>query len=319
MANPIVQQINNELSELQRELSKFKNTVDYLNGAKAAVKDAVIKVNHSEAHFNKKVEELKSTYNSIIGLSDSVSSVMKKLDTINFPERLDNIEQTVEKTITSLEESKQATLEEIQNATETIKTVDFDNKFLNLKDLIQETVLSNDKLIASIEDQELGQKILDFEKNVNAKIKESYKEIEQNTNKIAKDSAKSITDLNLPTKIDKLDANIAGISVSTQNLQGRLDLLEGNLNDKFKDSNEKLNSEFINLGKSIVQEIKQSSAQIESNNNITKTRVDNLTILLNDFINQQNKVHKNQEIKLNNIQITVIIFFVILFFTALIF
>jgi len=82
MANPIVQQINNELSELHTELSKFKNTVDYLNGAKAAVKDAVIKVNHSEAHFNKKVEELKSTYNSIIGLSDSVSSVMKKLDTI---------------------------------------------------------------------------------------------------------------------------------------------------------------------------------------------------------------------------------------------
>jgi len=117
--------------------------------------------------------------------------------------------------------------------------------------LIQETVLSNDKLIASIEDQELGQKILDFEKNVNAKIKESYKEIEQNTNKIAKDSAKSITDLNLPTKIDKLDANIAGISVSTQNLQGRIDLLEGNLNDKFKDSNEKLNSEFIKLGKAI--------------------------------------------------------------------
>jgi len=319
MANAIVQQINNELSELQEQLSTFKKTVDYLNGAKDAVNDAVIKVNHSEAHFNQKIEDLRSTYNSIIGLTETVANVMTKLDSIDFPERLDNIEQTVEKTITSLEESKQATLEEIQNATETIKTVDFDNKFLNLKDLIQETVLSNDKLIASIEDQALGQKILDFEKNVNAKIKESYKEIEQNTNKIAKDSAKSITDLNLPTKIDKLDANIAGISVSTQNLQGRLDLLERNLNDKFKDSNEKLNSEFINLGKSIVQEIKQSSAQIESNNNITKTRVDNLTILLNDFINQQNKVLKNQEIKLNNIQITVIIFFVILFFTALIF
>ena len=319
MANAIVQQINNELSELQEQLSTFKKTVDYLNGAKDAVNDAVIKVNHSEAHFNQKIEDLRSTYNSIIGLTETVANVMTKLDSIDFPERLDNIEQTVEKTITSLEESKQATLEEIQNATETIKTVDFDNKFLNLKDLIQETVLSNDKLIASIEDQALGQKILDFEKNLTAKIKESYKEIEQNTNKIAKDSAKSITDLNLPTKIDKLDANIAGISVSTQNLQGRLDLLERNLNDKFKDSKEKLNSEFINLGKSIVQEIKQSSAQIESNNNITKTRVDNLTILLNDFINQQNKVLKNQEIKLNNIQITVIIFFVILFFTALIF
>ena len=92
---------------------------------------------------------------------------------------------------------------------------------------------------------------------MNAKIKESYKEIEQNTNKIAKDSAKSITDLNLPTKIDKLDANIAGISVSTENLQGRLDLLERNLNDKFKDSNEKLNSEFINLGKSINEKTDQ--------------------------------------------------------------
>ena len=110
MANPIVQQINAELSELQKELAKFKDTVDYLNNAKTAVKDAVVKVNHSEAHFNKKVEELKSTYNSIIILNESVSSVMKKLETINFPERLDSIEKTVKLTIVSLDETKKRLL-----------------------------------------------------------------------------------------------------------------------------------------------------------------------------------------------------------------
>ena len=62
MANPIVLQINAELLELQKELNIFKDTVDYLNGAKAVVNDAVIKVNYSESHFNKKVEEFKRVF-----------------------------------------------------------------------------------------------------------------------------------------------------------------------------------------------------------------------------------------------------------------
>lgn len=251
MANPIVQQINAELTELQKELTKFKDTVDYLNGAKAAVKDAVVTVNHSEAHFNKKVEELKTTYNSIIGLSDSVSSVMKKLDTINFPERLDNIEKTVKLTIVSLDETKKQTIGEVQKASETIIKADFDKKFKELRDVVNDAVKSSDKLATTIEKQQLGEKVTEFEKGVSKRIQESYKEIEKNTKQISADSAKSISDLNLPLRLDKLDANIAGILTAIQNLQGRLDLVERNFGDKLRDASDNQKSVLGELTKDI--------------------------------------------------------------------
>jgi ABC-type transporter Mla subunit MlaD len=251
MANPIVQQINAELTELQKDLAKFKDTVDYLNGAKSAVKDAVVKVNHSEAHFNKKVEELKSTYNSIIGLSESVSSVMNKLDTINFPERLDNIEKTVKLTIVSLDETKKQTISEVQKASETIIKADFDNKFKELRDVVNEAVKSSDKLSSTIEKQQLGEKVSEFEKGISKRIQESYKEIEKNTKQISTDSAKVISDLNLPIRIDKLDANIAGILTAIQNLQGRLDLVERNFSDKLRDSSDSQKMALSELNKDV--------------------------------------------------------------------
>lgn len=264
MANPIVQQINAELFELQQELAKFKETVDYLNGAKTAVKDAVDKVNYSEAHFNKKIEELKSTYNSIIGLSESVTSVIEKLDTINFPERLDNIEKTVKLTIVSLDETKKQTIGEVQKASETIIKADFDKKFKELHDVVNEVVNSSDKLSSTIEKQQLGEKVTEFEKSVSKKIQESYKEIENNTKQISTDSAKAISDLNLPIRIDKLDANISGILAAIQNLQGRLDLVERNFSDKLKDSGDKQKSALSELSKDVNGKI-QSALGVISN------------------------------------------------------
>lgn len=234
MANPIVQQINAELSELQKELAKFKDTVDYLNGAKTAVKDAVVKVNHSEAHFNKKVEELKATYNSIIGLSDAVSSVMKKLNTINFPERLDNIEKTIKYTIDTLDETKIQTIDEVKKASEAIINIDFENKFRELNEIVNISVQSCVQLVKVIEDQNFGEKLLALKKDFSEEILNSFKEIEKNYKKIAFDTVKMINDLNLPIRIDKLDANISGILNATQNLQGRLDIIERNVIDRVK-------------------------------------------------------------------------------------
>ncbi len=258
MANPIVQQINAELTELQKELGKFKETVDYLNTAKSAVKDAVIKVNHSEAHFNKKVEELKSTYTSIIRLNESVSSVMTKLDTINFPERLDTIERTVKETILYLNETKKATLEELQKASEIITKADFDGRFKNLQTIINASVKSNEDLANSIEKQKLPEKIERLEKNVNKKLDsfekiinetldDAISDLEENTDKIAKETAKSVYDLNIPTRLDKLDANIAGIMAAIQATQSRMDNVERNLSDKICDLSDRQKEEFSSI------------------------------------------------------------------------
>jgi hypothetical protein len=264
MANPIVQQINAELTELQKELANFKNTVDYLNRAKIAVNEAVNTVNSSELHFSNKIEELKNTYNSIINLDKTVDKVMGKIDSINFPERLDNIETAVNQTIESLDQTKKDTIEEVQKASETIIKTDFDKKFKELRDVVNEAVKSSDKLSETIEKQKLGEKITEFEKGVSKRIQESYKVIETNTMQISTDSAKAISDLNLPIRIDKLDANISGILTGIQNLQGRLDLVERNFSDKLKDSSDKQKLASIDLSKDVNTKIQSVLVVISS-------------------------------------------------------
>jgi ABC-type transporter Mla subunit MlaD len=239
MANPIVQQINTELEALKNKLSEFKSTVTYLNNAKENVTGAIETLNGSEKHFDKKVEELKSTYNSFIKLTDTVSEVISKIDTINFPERLDSIEATVQETIKQLNDIKKETLEELQKASEAISKADFEGKFDNLQKEISISVKSNNELSEAIEKQKLGEKIEEFERLISKRIHESYKEVTKNTNEIATNTAKTIHDINLPIRIDKLDANISGILVAVQNIQARLDIVERNIGDRIKDSADK--------------------------------------------------------------------------------
>lgn len=239
MANPIIQQINTELEALKNKLSEFKSTVTYLNNAKENLTGAIETLNGSEKHFDKKVEELKSTYNSFINLTDTVSAVISKIDTINFPERLDSIEATVQETIKQLDDIKKQTLEELQKASEAISKADFDGKFENLQKEISVSVKSNNELSEAIEKQKIGEKIEEFERLISKRIHESYKEVTKNTNEIATNTAKNIQDLNLPIRIDKLDATISGILTAIQNVQGRLDIVERNVGDKLKDSVDK--------------------------------------------------------------------------------
>src|SRR5690554_3409551 len=232
MANPIVEQINAELESLQQELENFKSKVEYLNVAEGHVKKAVETVNYAEAHFDKKIDELKDTYNSFIKLTDSVSQFLSKIDAIDFPERLDNIEQSVEKTISNLNETKDATIEELHNAAATILKADFEGRFKMLQLTVENSVKSNKYLTTIIEKQKFHERIEDFRKSVNQKLKSSIQELQENTKHFNQETSKTITDLNLPVRIDKVDANIAGILSSISNVQGRIDSLERNILDR---------------------------------------------------------------------------------------
>ena len=82
-------------------------------------------------------------------------------------------------------------------------------------------------------------KIEEFERLVSKRIHESFKETTRNTNQIATDNLKAIQDLNLPIRLDKLDANISGIPTIIQNVQSSLDNIETTIGDKLKDSSDK--------------------------------------------------------------------------------
>lgn len=82
-------------------------------------------------------------------------------------------------------------------------------------------------------------KIEEFERLVSKRIHESYKETTRNMIQITTDTLKAIQDLNLPTRLDKLDANISGIPTIIQNVQSSLDNIETSIGDKLKDSSDK--------------------------------------------------------------------------------
>lgn len=264
MANPIVHQINAELEALQNELKQFKSTVDYLNNAKKHVNNAVESVNHSEANFNNKVEELKQTYDSFIKLTEAVSLVVSKIDSVNFPERLDNIEKTVKSTITNLNEIREATLEELHSASEIITKADFDGKFKKLQFAIDTTVKSNNDTAESIQKLKLIEKIDGFEKSLTKKIGSSISDLENNTKQIASESSKSFHELNLPTRIDKLDSIISRILTTIQKIHDRFDSVERNINDKLTESNQQQSDTILYLQELLIQNIVTLDTEIKS-------------------------------------------------------
>ena len=59
MANAVVQQISAEMEELQKQLSQFTTSVEYLNNAKLQVSKAVDTVNKAEENFNQRIKRTK--------------------------------------------------------------------------------------------------------------------------------------------------------------------------------------------------------------------------------------------------------------------
>jgi hypothetical protein len=265
MANPIVQQIHAELEHLQKELALFKSTVEYLNGAEQHVKKAVGSVEHAEMLFKKKIDELKGTYDSFNKLTDAAGRMVSKIGNINFPERLDSIEKEVKDTITHLNKTKKATIDELQKASEIILKADFEGRFGMLQSSIETSVLSNEALANKIENQKLPEKIDGFEKNIKEKLETSFSELQKNTKQIATETAKSILDLNLPVRMDKLDANIAGILSAIQNVQSRIESVERNMSDKLKEIDQKQTSSMTTFQEKINQSVSKIQTEIAAN------------------------------------------------------
>jgi hypothetical protein len=270
MTNPTVVKINQELNNLQEQLYKFKSTVDYLNGAEVHVKQAIQSVNRAEAHFTGKIEDLKKVYNSFTTLSNSISDVIIQIESVNFPDRLDKIEEKLTSTISLMGDIKNSTLDEIGKASETIIKADFEGKFNDLKKETEAIKNSNKELVKTVVDlkieeklaafeKTLGKKFDFFEKKINENIDDAIGDLQDNTEKIANETKYSIMSLNLPVRMDKIDATIASINNGIQNIQGRLDLVERNFSDKISEMNNSHKKEIELLKESIISSNKKTT------------------------------------------------------------
>jgi hypothetical protein len=85
--------------------------------------------------------------------------------------------------------------------------------------------------------------------------------------KTIKDFHVEIMRINFPERLDKIDANVAGIMSAVQAIQGRLDIVERNLNDRITD-----NTDFQkNMNQAIQNEMDKATKRQENNNKKQQT------------------------------------------------
>lgn len=85
--------------------------------------------------------------------------------------------------------------------------------------------------------------------------------------KTIKDFHVEIMRINFPERLDKMDANVAGIMSAVQAIQGRLDIVERNLTDRITD-----NTDFQkNMNQTIQNEMDKAAKTQENNNKKQQT------------------------------------------------
>jgi len=86
--------------------------------------------------------------------------------------------------------------------------------------------------------------------------------LEQDALAALKDKVQAFHDrverINFPERLDKVDANVAGIMAAVQSIQSRMDTVERNLSDRLKE----MRSEFKEAQNSINSSLKQSFSEI---------------------------------------------------------
>ena len=128
-----------------------------------------------------------------------------------------------------------------QKISETVK--DIPNKHLELiksvkqtdedfkKDLKEQLKAESSKITV-----EVNQIIQSF-KDTQALLKGEIIDLEK-LKKTIKDFHVEIVKINFPDRLDKIDANVAGIIAAVKSVQGHLDILERNISDRIKESSD---------------------------------------------------------------------------------
>ncbi len=226
MANNILNKVAGELTILEQQLKDFKSSVDYLKAAKVSVDIAVNTIKEAENYHLEKIVEIQTVYDGFERILSDVKVLSEKVSSVDFPKRLNTIELRLDEVIKEIEQGLKVSLEEVKLASKAITKVDFDTKFKNLETIINGAKTNIDSSKVKIETglANVHQKNTEYAAKVQAAVEESNNAV-----------VKALKDINFSTRMEKLDANIAGIMTGIQSTQSRLDNLERNITDRLKD------------------------------------------------------------------------------------
>jgi archaellum component FlaC len=121
-------------------------------------------------------------------------------------------------------------IEHIQTAQQVTQTVkDIPNRHIELLNDLK--ALFEKELIQITEE---NKKVSKTTSDLQVEIKKELEEISK-LHKVVNSFYDKVVQINFPERLDKVDANVAGIMAAIQSTQSRLDNIERNLSDKMRD------------------------------------------------------------------------------------
>lgn len=211
--------------------------------------------------FNKGIKEINSEHKILIKNNEALIQVIKskteeissftseikifheKVEKIDFPERLQSIENTVKNTILEIKKTREATVLELGGLVKQVIEVDFLGNFENLKKTINTSAQSNAEIANTIQNEKIPEKISEIQEKIEKKLDKGIEELNESSKKTASETIKIVNDLNFPLRLDKLDSSVASIQSSLINVISKTDYLERDVREQFNKLKEQLDTQ----------------------------------------------------------------------------
>ncbi len=244
-------------------------------------------------------------------LAKKTESLVSKIDQINFPERLDDLEKSIGDTFLEILEYNKEVNKQAEELIAEINKINFSDLFNSLKETIAETVTTitgvNNNFISEIsnhlnaliaQSDNLTKSIIEIEipdrfEKLSSLIEKSIVEIKE-TNFKTQSKVETLTneikDINIQHRLDKLDATIAGITQSIQSVLQRFESLERNL----KEGQQNKANEVLNLINSI--EIRNKEFANQLSEKTTKSLIETLEKNQKEAVVNWKRINKENRI-----------------------
>ena len=123
MSKKAIEEISSEVELFRNKLSTFQTTVNYLQNAEEIAGGAIKSIEKTDQNFNLRIEELKHAYHKVVEFEKNITELVEKIGNVNFPERLDKIETSLNKALGDLGATKDVFVDELLKVTTEIHAV----------------------------------------------------------------------------------------------------------------------------------------------------------------------------------------------------
>lgn len=291
MSKKAIEEISSELELFRNKLSTLQTTVNYLQNAKEIAGGAIKAIEKTDQNFNIRIAELKHAYHKVVEFEKNITELVEKIGNVNFPERLDKIETSLNKALGDLGDTKDVFVDELLKVTTEIHAVvsKIDEFIINYQGILDEQIRG---LKNEIESLRKYLQELDFKGIVTSAQEELSREIKLNTNKIDENS-KAVTS----TKTELIDTFNAKTETLLEKLGG-LGVAVKSVAEQTEATHKLCSKEFPALSEKIGQEAAKVNTNVQAVQANTQTIINTIDQI--DFPTQFRVIHSaNTETKEN--------------------